>query len=190
MQKIEGETYRSTKAGPGWWAGCLVKSHDPMIDPSLVLQRRYEEKGELSSLEGSSNCSFTVDHHQAENAPFPPGAEMLTAQPCQRVAGKVSSFPDPALGNKCELTRTFELPGAWPNTRKNGEAGAMWYSVAQQDHPRAIAEWRREVYKDIEVRYGSVRIWRRRNLCSDVWNWCRIPGGPGESGIPFRPSSD
>ena len=93
MQKIEGETYRSTKAGPGWWAGCLVKSHDPMIDPSLVLQRRYEEKGELSSLEGSSNCSFTVDHHQAENAPFPPLAEMPTDQPCQWVAEKVSLVP-------------------------------------------------------------------------------------------------
>ena len=93
MQKIEGETYRSTKAGPGWWAGCLVKSHDPMIDPSLVLQRRYEEKGELSSLEGSSNCSFTVDHHQAENARFPPLAEIPTAQPCQWVAEKVSLVP-------------------------------------------------------------------------------------------------
>ena len=88
MQKIEGETYRSTKAGPGWRAGCLVKSHDPMIDPSLVLQRRYEEKGELSYLEGSSNCSFTVDHHQAENARFSPLAKMLTPASCDLLAKK------------------------------------------------------------------------------------------------------
>ena len=24
--------------------------------------------------------------------------------------------------------------------------------------------------------------------CSSAWSRCRIPGGPGESGIPFRPS--
>ena len=32
----------------------------------------------------------------------------------------------------------------------------------------------------------SVWIWRRRILCSSVWSRCRTPGGPGESGIPFR----
>ena len=51
---------------------------------------------------------------------------------------------------------------------------------------RTIAKSGKEVYKDREVRYGSVRIWKRRNLCSSVWSRCRTPGGPGESGIPFR----
>ena len=51
---------------------------------------------------------------------------------------------------------------------------------------RTIAKSGKEVYKDRELRYGSVRIWRRRNLCSSVWSRCRTPGGPGESGIPFR----
>ena len=51
---------------------------------------------------------------------------------------------------------------------------------------RTIAKSGKEVYKDREVRYGSVWIWRRRILCSSVWSRYRTPGGPGESGIPFR----
>ena len=30
-------------------------------------------------------------------------------------------------------------------------------------------------------------IWVLRNLCSSAWNRCRIPGGPGEFVIPFKP---
>ena len=52
---------------------------------------------------------------------------------------------------------------------------------------RRIAKSWKEVYKDREVRYGSVWIWRRRILCSSVWSRCRTPGGPGECAIPFRP---
>ena len=51
---------------------------------------------------------------------------------------------------------------------------------------RTIAKSGKEVYKDREVRDGSVWIWRRRILCSSVWSRWRTPGGPGESGIPFR----
>ena len=45
-----------------------------------------------------------------------------------------------------------------------------------------------ELYKDRKVRDGRVLIWRRQNLCSSAWSRWRIPGRPGESGIPFRPS--
>ena len=54
---------------------------------------------------------------------------------------------------------------------------------------RTIAKSGMGVYKGREVRYGSVWIWMRRNLCSDVWSRCRIPEGPEGSGIPFRPFS-
>ena len=54
--------------------------------------------------------------------------------------------------------------------------------------PRTIAKSGRGVYKDREVRVGSVMIWRQRNLCSSAWSRCRTPGGPGESAIPFKPS--
>ena len=46
-----------------------------------------------SSLRNSRLLHVGVGCHQAENAPFLPVAEMLTAQPCQAVAEKVSLVP-------------------------------------------------------------------------------------------------
>ena len=48
-----------------------------------------------SSLRNSRLLHVGVGCHQAENAPFPPLAEMLTAQPCQGVAEKVSRLQAP-----------------------------------------------------------------------------------------------
>ena len=66
---------------------------------------------------------------------------------------------------------------------------AVKHVKAMKHRDRTIAKSGMGVYKGREVRYGSVWIWMRRNLCSDVWSRCRIPEEPEGSGIPFRPFS-
>ena len=79
---------------------------------------------------------------------------------------------------------TGEIPAELGNLPK-----LQWLNLSENELtgeiPRTIAKSGKEVYKDREVKYGRVWIWRR-NLCSSVWSRCRTPGGPGESGIPFR----
>ena len=83
----------------------------------------------------------------------------------------------------------FQIRAANPGTA--GRAHGFDSHTQQHHHRRTIAKsgkevYKDEVYKDREVRDGSVWIWRRRILCSSVWSRCWTPGGPGESGIPFR----
>ena len=46
-----------------------------------------------SRLRNSRLLHVGVGRHQAENAPFPPLAEILAAQPCEGMAEKVSMVP-------------------------------------------------------------------------------------------------
>ena len=68
--------------------------------PARVTALRWRDGGGAvsrpqgwSSLRNSRLLHVTAGRHLAGNAPFPPLAEMPIAQPCERVAGKVSLVP-------------------------------------------------------------------------------------------------
>ena len=76
----------------------------------------------------------------------------------------------------------------WRRDKKEVETGPYWFGENSTRGAGRLQSQGEELYKDRKVRDGRVLIWRRQNLCSSAWSRWRIPGRPGESGIPFRPS--
>ena len=57
--------------------------------------------------------------------------------------------------------------------------------------PRTIAKLGKELYKDREVRDGSVRIWKRRNLFSSAWSrWGPQEGQGSPASLSSHPAAD